>query len=115
MDFSQDNVVNRFYKFTTLVHKQAFNRCEYLKPKNHMKVHSTSSFTVKPGQTFLGRIKFELAMLSSLLVLISHSPVEESIIQKKSLIQELNSDWINKASIFKVAEMSICVRCIKNY
>ena len=76
----------------------------YIKSKNHMKVQSTSSFTVKPGQTFLGGIKFEPAMLSSFLVLISHSPVEESVIQKKSLIQELNSDWINKASIFKVAK-----------
>ena len=76
-----------------------------MKSKNHMKVHSTSSFTVKPGQTFLGRIKFELAMLNSLLVLISHSPVEESInFQKKSLIQELNSDRINVVSVFKVAK-----------
>lgn len=79
-----------------------------MKSKNHMKVQSTSCFTVKPGQAFLGRIKFELAMLSSLLILISHSVVEESIhvIKKIYLIQELNCDWINKASIFKVAKRS---------
>lgn len=79
-----------------------------MKSKNHMKVQSTSSFTVKPSLAFLGRIKFELAMLSSLLILISHSPVEESIQcnEKKYVIQELNCDWINKASVFKVAKRS---------
>ena len=79
-----------------------------MKSKNHMKVQSTSSFTVKSSLAFLGRIKFELAMLSSLLILISHSPVEESIQcnEKKYVIQELNCDWINKASVFKVAKRS---------
>ena len=86
-----------------------------MKSKNHMKVQSTSSFTVKPSLAFLGRIKFELAMLSSLLILISHSPVEESIhvIKKNAwfknwivtgLIRHQSSKWQSgkEKSIYEV-------------